>query len=76
MRFMPKNVTDTQLMTAAEYQSNLLEEDLGGDPEKAEMYRMAKCMDRSGAWSYSDDNEITLFTEGHEKLGTRSCPAF
>ena len=50
MRFMPKNVTDTQLMTAAEYQSNLLEEDLGGDPEKAEMYRMAKCMDRSGAW--------------------------
>ena len=70
MRFMPKNVTDTQLMTAAEYQSNLLEEDLGGDPEKAEMYRMAKCMDRSGAWSYSDDNEITLFTEGHEKLSS------
>ena len=53
MRFMPKNVTDTQLMTAAEYQSNLLEEDLGG-----------------GAWSYSDDNEITLFTEGHEKLSS------
>ena len=66
-KFTPKNITDTQLMMATEYQSNLLE-GLGEEPDKGEMYRMAKCMEKSGAWSYSDDNDVILYTEGNEKL--------
>ena len=68
MKFMPKNVTDQQLMTAAEYQGDLLESDLAHDPEMADVYRMAKAMERAGAWSYSNDNRVTLFTDGKEKM--------
>ena len=68
MKFMPKNVTDQQLMTAAEYQGDLLESDLAHDPEMADVYRMAKAMERAGAWSYSNDNRVTLFTDGREKM--------
>ena len=67
-KFMPKNVTDQQLMVAAEHQGNLLEIDLADDPEKAEMYRMAKALERAGAWSYSDDNDVVLYTDGKEKM--------
>lgn len=67
-KFLPKNVTDNQLMTAAEYQSNLLEEDLDGDDEKKEIYHMAKTLESAGAWSYSNDNDVTLFTEGTDKI--------
>lgn len=68
MKFMPKNVTDTQLMSAAEFQSDLLEEDLSGDPEKEVIYRMARTLEAAGAWSYSNDNSVTLYTEGNDKI--------
>ena len=67
-KFMPKNITDRQLMEGAEIQSGILEQDLGGDPSKADEYSMAKAMERAGAWSYSKGNEMTLYTEGNDKI--------
>ncbi len=67
-KFMPKNITDRQLMEGAEIQSGILEQDLGGDPSKADEYSMAKAMERTGAWSYSKGNEMTLYTEGNDKI--------
>ena len=67
-RFMPKNITDQQLMTAAEYQGDLLESDLADDPDMTDVYRMAKTLERAGAWSYSDDNKVVLYTEGKPKM--------
>lgn len=67
-RFMPKNITDQQLMTAAEYQGDLLESDLADNPDMTDVYRMAKTLERAGAWSYSDDNKVVLYTEGKPKM--------
>ena len=67
-KFMPKNMTDRQLMEGAEIQSGILEQDLGKDPSKADEYSMAKAMERAGAWSYSKGNEMTLYTEGNDKI--------
>ncbi len=67
-KFMPKNITDTQLMKGAEVQSNILEQDLGGNPALSEEYAMAKLMERAGAWSYTRGNEMTLYTEGNDKI--------
>ena len=67
-KFMPKNITDRQLMEGAEIQSGILEQDLGNDPSKADEYSMAKAMERAGAWSYSKGNEMTLYTEGNDKI--------
>ena len=63
-KFMPKNITDTQLMEASEWQKDVLERDLGSDPELADLHHMAKSMQNAGAWSYSDNNDIDLYTEG------------
>ncbi len=67
-KFKPKNVTDTQLMQAFEVQADLLESDLSADPGGAEVYAMARTMERAGAWSYTRGNEVRLFTEGDEKI--------
>lgn len=63
-RFQPKNITDTQLMEAAEWQRGVLESDFEAHPERADVYRVAKAMEGAGAWAYSNNNDITLYTEG------------
>lgn len=63
-KFTPKNVTDTQMMEANEWQRDVLERDFAEHPDQAEVYRMAKSMERAGAWSYSNNNDIDLYTEG------------
>ncbi len=68
-KFMPKNITDNQLMIATEYQSDLLEEDLASNPGMADVYDMAKTLERAGVWSYSNDNRVVLYTEGSDKIG-------
>lgn len=67
-KFMPKNITDQQLLAATEYQRDILEADLSGDPAKEDVYRMAKTLENAGAWAYSNDNRVRLFTEGKEKM--------
>ena len=67
-KFVPKNITDSQLMKAVETQSDILERDFENNPDLGDVYRMAKTMDRAGAWSYSVRNSVTLFTEGNDKI--------
>ncbi len=67
-KFMPKNITDTQLMKAVEHQAGMLERDLSGNPAMSEEYAMAKLMDRAGAWSYTRGNDMALYTEGNDKI--------
>ncbi len=67
-KFTPKNITDREMMNAVEAQSNILELDFAEHPGRADVYRMAKSLDRAGAWSYSKGNDITLFTEGRDKM--------
>ena len=67
-KFMPKNITDAQLMKGAEAQSDMLEQDMGGNPALSEEYAMAKLMERAGAWSYTCGNEMALYTEGNDKI--------
>ena len=63
-KFKPKNITDTQLMDAAEWQRGILEKDEVEHPEDAGVLALAKAMQRAGAWSYSNNNDISLYTEG------------
>ncbi len=63
-RFTPKNVTDRQLMEATEYQKGMLDEDASLHPEFADEFRLAQSMQNAGAWSFSRNNDISLYTEG------------
>lgn len=63
-RFTPKNITDRQLMEATEYQKGMLDEDASNHPEFADELRLARSMQNAGAWSYSRNNDISLYTEG------------
>lgn len=63
-KFVPKNITDTQMMMANERQRGELERDFLAHPEREDVYRMAKSMENAGAWSYSKNNAIDLYTEG------------
>ena len=67
-KFIPKNISDTNLMLASQHQDDLLERDLAGLPGKEGMYALAKSMKRAGAWMYTNDNDVTLFTEGNDKM--------
>ena len=67
-KFIPKNISDTNLMLASQHQDDLLERDLAGQPGKEGMYALAKSMKRAGAWMYTNDNDVTLFTEGNDKM--------
>ena len=63
-KFTPKNITDTQLMEASEWQMGVLEKDAEAHPERDDVYAFARSMKNAGAWSYSNNNDITLYTEG------------
>lgn len=63
-KFLPKNVTDTQMMEAAEWQRVQLESDLEAFQDRPDLYHVAKSMEKAGAWSYSNSNDIQLYTEG------------
>ena len=59
-KFTPKNITDTQLMEASEWQMGVLEKDAEVHPERDDVYAFARSMKNAGAWSYSNNNDITL----------------
>lgn len=63
-KFVPKNISDTQLMQAHEWQRDVLERDIEAHPEAAGIFHMAKSMENAGAWSYSNNNDISVYTEG------------
>ncbi|MDO5861215.1 MAG: cardiolipin synthase [Thermoplasmata archaeon] len=63
-RFKPKNITDTQMMEASEWQRGLLEEDLESHRDREDIYYVAKSIENAGAWSYTNNNDIDLYTEG------------
>lgn len=63
-KFTPKNITDTQLMEASEWQSGVLEEDAKDHPERSDVFTLARSIRNAGAWSYSNNNDIALYTEG------------
>lgn len=63
-RFEPKNVTDTQIMDALVVQSDMLERDRRSHPEHADDLRIAAAMRNAGAWTYTSNNDVELFTEG------------
>lgn len=62
-RFDPKNVTDMQILEAVVLQNDMLEKDRRADPEE-EAVRIATAMKSAGAWTYTNNNDIELFTEG------------
>lgn len=63
-RFTPKNITDTQMMRAYQWQRGRIEEDYAVHPDRADIFHMAKSLENAGAWPYSANNDITLYTEG------------
>lgn len=67
-KFIPKNISDTQMMKAFEYQEDTMEREFSGDPGRADAYAMAKAMERAGAWMFTNDNDVTLYTEGNDKI--------
>ena len=67
-RFIPKNITDNQLMRANTFQKDQLARDEEEHPEKADALRIARTLEEAGAWAYSRNNDIVLYTEGKEKM--------
>lgn len=63
-KFKPKNITDTQMMQANELQRGELERDAAEHPERSDVIHMAQSLERAGAWSYSRNNRVSLYTEG------------
>lgn len=63
-KFAPKNITDTQMMMVYQWQKGKLEEDFSRHPDREEVYHMARSMENAGAWPYSANNDISLYTEG------------
>ena len=61
--FGPKSITDRQMMDGYEFFKGILDEDervLG----ETDAIRMARIMQSAGGWAYTNDNDITLYTEG------------
>ena len=61
-RFTPKNITDTQMMRAYQWQRGRIEEDYAAHPDREDIFHMAKSLENAGAWPYSANNDITLYT--------------
>ena len=67
-KFVPKNISDTNFMLAVQRQDDVLEADLAGREGMEDEYALARCMKSAGAWMYTNDNGVTLYTEGNDKI--------
>ncbi len=62
-RFKPKNIADRQLYEALGWQHDVLEKDKKEHPDDG-VLDFAEALERAGAWSYSNNNDVKLYTEG------------
>lgn len=67
-KFIPKNINDKNLMLAFERQGDVLESDLSCRPGMEAEYALALSMRNAGAWMYTNDNSVVLYTEGNDKM--------
>lgn len=66
-QFKPKSLSDKQMMDAYEFQRNTLETD-AAELGETEAVRMARILDSAGAWAYTRNNDISLYTEGKQMM--------
>ncbi|MBR2348592.1 MAG: cardiolipin synthase [Candidatus Methanomethylophilaceae archaeon] len=67
-QFMPKNITDRELMAVNDYHRDMLQEDMAAKVFDDTTMRLAKTVADAGGWSYSYGNNILPFTEGRDKM--------
>lgn len=60
---IPKSVTDRQMMDGYEFFKGILDGD-EGRLGRTESVRMARILESAGGWGYTNDNDVTLYTEG------------